>query len=288
MNGVGAFIKNLLKGVVIGIANVIPGVSGGTMMVVMGIYDKLIHVVSHFFKEFKKNLPFLIAILIGMLIAIFGGSVVIRFLFDRLPLPTTFLFIGLILGGLPMMRKRVKGEKFKVGYAIAFAAFAALVIVMALLGDATGREASLSLTPVGILLLFLVGVIAAGTMVIPGVSGSMVLLILGYYNPVIGTISDFVSGIRNGDKELMLHSFLILLVFGIGVIVGIVFFAKLIEMIFNRFPMYAYWAIIGLIVSSPVAILLMSSFGVITLPAVLLGILFLVIGCFVAYKLGDS
>lgn len=281
------FIKNILKGMVIGIANVVPGVSGGTMMVVMGIYDRLIHVISHFFSEFKKHVGFLVAILLGMLIAIFGGSVVIEFLFANFPFPTTLLFIGLILGGLPMMGKRVKGEKFRIGYGVAFAVFFALVVGMALLGDASGREVSIRLTPGGILLLFLVGVIAAGTMVIPGVSGSMVLLILGYYNPVISTISDFVSALRAGDKATLLHSFLILLIFGIGVLVGIVGFAKLIEWIFNRFPMYAYWAIIGLIVASPIAIVLMASFGTITLPLVIIGILCLLAGFFIAYKLGE-
>lgn len=287
MNKVGDFIKDILKGMVIGIANVIPGVSGGTMMVVMGIYDKLIHVLSHFFKEFKKNILFLLPIVIGMLIAIFGGSVVIEFLFVKLPLPTTLLFVGLILGGLPMMIRRVKGEKFKAGYLIAFAAFFALVVVMALMGDVTGREATLNLSFSGIIILFLVGVLAAGTMVIPGVSGSMVLLIIGYYNPIISTISDFVQALKEGDKQMLQHTFLVLLVFGIGVIAGIVFFAKLIEKIFEKFPMYAYWAIIGLIVASPIGIFLMAEIGAVTVPMVLLGIPFFIGGCVVAYKLGE-
>lgn len=282
-----SFIKNVCKGMVIGIANVIPGVSGGTMMVVMGIYDKLIHVISHFFSEFKKNIIFLLPIVIGMLIAILGGSVVIEFCFDRFPFPTTLAFIGLILGGLPMMGKRVKGEKFKVGYLIAFIVFFALVLGMAIIGDASGREVAITTNFGGIVLLFLVGVIAAGTMVIPGVSGSMVLLILGYYNPIISTISQFLSAVKDGNRELLGHSVVILLVFGIGVIVGIVGFAKLIEWIFNKFPMYAYWAIIGLIVASPFAIVLMASFGTITIGAVIAGIVCLAVGGLIAYKLGE-
>lgn len=287
MKAIGSFIKDILKGIVIGLANVIPGVSGGTMMVVMGIYDKLIHAISHFFSEFKKNVLFLLPIVIGMLIAILGGSVVIEFCFDRFPFPTTLLFIGLILGGLPMMGKRVKGNKFRFGYAVAFAVFFVLVIAMALAGDASGRDAMLTTNVSGMLILFLVGVIAAGTMVIPGVSGSMVLLILGYYNPIISTISQFLSALRDGNKELLLHATAILLVFGIGVIVGIVGFAKLIEWIFQKFPLYAYWAIIGLIVASPFAILLMASFGAITAGTVIAGIVCLAVGCLIAYKLGE-
>lgn len=286
MKTIGTFIKDILKGIVIGLANVIPGVSGGTMMVVMGIYDKLIHCLSHFFKEFKKNILFLLPIIIGMLIAIFGGSVVIKWCFDRFPFPTTLFFIGLILGGLPMMVGKVKGNKIRFGHLIAFALFFALVIAMALLSGMSGQEAVLTTKPLSLLLLFLVGVVAAGTMVIPGVSGSLVLLILGYYNPVIGTISQFMSALKGGDKELLLQSFVILLVFGVGVLVGIVGFAKLIEMIFQKFELYAYWAIIGLIVASPIGILMMANFGVLTVGPVLVGVVCLVVGCLIAYKLG--
>ncbi len=286
MKTVGTFIKDILKGIVVGIANVIPGVSGGTMMVVMGIYDKLIHCLSHLFKEFKKNIIFLLPIIIGMLIAIFGGSVVIKWCFDRFPFPTTLFFIGLILGGLPMMIGKVKGNKIKFGHLIAFALFFALVIAMALLSGMSGKEAVLTMEPLSLVLLFLVGVVAAGTMVIPGVSGSLVLLILGYYNPVISTISQFLSALKGGDKELLLQSFVILLIFGVGVLVGIVGFAKLIEMIFQKFELYAYWAIIGLIVASPLGILMMASFGALTVGPVLIGVVCLVAGCLIAYKLG--
>ncbi len=286
MKTVGRFIKDILKGIVVGLANVIPGVSGGTMMVVMGIYDKLIHCLSHFFKEFKKNIIFLLPIIIGMLIAIFGGSVVIKWCFDRFPFPTTLFFIGLILGGLPMMIGKVKGSKVKFGHLLAFALFFGLVIAMALLSGMSGQEAVLTMKPLSLLLLFLVGVVAAGTMVIPGVSGSLVLLILGYYNPVIGTISQFMSALKAGDKELLLQSFVILLIFGVGVLIGIAGFAKLIEMIFQKFEVYAYWAIIGLIVASPIGILMMASFGVLTVGPVLIGVVCLVAGCLIAYKLG--
>ncbi len=287
MKAIGTFIKDILKGIVIGLANVIPGVSGGTMMVVMGIYDKLIHCLSHFFKEFKKNIIFLLPIIIGMLIAIFGGSVVIEYCFNKFPFPTTLFFIGLILGGLPMMIGKVKGNKVKIGHVIAFALFFALVIAMALLSGTSGKEAVLTMEPLSLLLLFLVGVVAAGTMVIPGVSGSMVLLILGYYNPVISTISQFMSALKGGNKELLIQSFVFLLVFGIGVLTGIVGFAKLIEAIFKKFPMYAYWAIIGLIVASPIGILMMANFGALTIAPVLIGIVCLAAGCLIAYKLGD-
>ena len=84
------FIKNMAKGAVIGIANIIPGVSGGTMAVTMGIYDKLIYCLTHLFKEFKKSMKFLIPILLGAAVALVAGSFGIEFLFRKFPVPQTF------------------------------------------------------------------------------------------------------------------------------------------------------------------------------------------------------
>ena len=123
-------IKNILKGVVVGIANVIPGVSGGTMMVSMGIYDALIHSITHLFKEFKKSLTVLAPILIGAALGVVGLAFIIEWMFGVIPVQTNLLFIGLILGGLPAMTSKVKGEKVKPGYIIAFLIFFAIVVGM--------------------------------------------------------------------------------------------------------------------------------------------------------------
>ena len=104
-------IKNVLKGMVIGIANIIPGVSGGTMMVAMGIYDKLIHCITHLFSEFKKNVLFLAPIAVGMALAIVGSSFTIEKMFESFPFQTSLLFVGLVVGGLPAMWKNVKGKE---------------------------------------------------------------------------------------------------------------------------------------------------------------------------------
>lgn len=280
-------VKNILKGMVIGIANVIPGVSGGTMMVAMGIYDKLIHCITHIFKEFKKSVLFLIPIAIGMGIAVIGGSLGIEMLFDKFPVQTNLLFIGLIVGGLPAIWKNVKGKSIRFGHILAFLAFFVLVVVMAFMGEQEGNAVDLSFNFVNVLKLFAVGVIAAATMVIPGVSGSMVLLLMGYYNPILTAINDFLRALTAWDMDGTLNGIGILMPFGIGVIVGVLAIAKLIEFIFNKFPLYAYWAIIGLIVASPIAIIAMASLPALTVVNVLTGIVALCVGVFVAMKLGD-
>ena len=107
-------IKNLLKGMVMGIANIIPGVSGGTMAVSMGIYDKLIHSATHLFKEFKESIKFLTPIFLGLLIALAGLSFIIEPAFKYFPLQTNCLFIGLIVGGLPAVLGKIQAaSKFR-------------------------------------------------------------------------------------------------------------------------------------------------------------------------------
>ena len=280
-------IKNVLKGIVIGIANIIPGVSGGTMMVAMGIYDKLIHCITHLFSELKKNILFLLPIVIGMGIALIGGSFTIKKLFELFPLQTSLGFIGLVLGGLPAMWKNVKGKKIVPGHVIAFAVFFAVVVVMALLGEKEGNAADLCFNLVNVLKLFGVGVIAAATMVIPGVSGSMMLLLLGYYNPIISVITDFFSALKNFDMNGLLTGFGILFPFGMGVVIGIFVIAKIVEIIFEKYPLFAYWAIIGLILASPIAILAMGNFATITVVRVIAGLIALAAGFLVAMKLGE-
>ena len=281
------FIKNVLKGMVMGVANIIPGVSGGTMAVSMGIYDKLIHCITHLFKEFKKSIIFVLPIFIGMGIAIGGLSFLIPVLFEKFPMPTTVFFIGLILGGIPIVFKKTKGNKFKVGYAIAFLAFFALVIGMALMGEAEGVTRDVTPSFTNVIILFFIGIIASATMIVPGVSGSMILLVLGYYNPVITAIKDFLSALAHFEMAGILRGIGILLPFGIGIIVGIFAIAKLIEMLFEKFPQYTYWAIIGLLVASPIAVWMAGDMGIISVGAVIASVITLAAGFVISMKLGE-
>lgn len=280
-------IKSFLKGIVIGIANIVPGVSGGTMMVSMGIYDKLIHCITHLFSEFKKSVLFILPIAIGMVVAIAGSSFGLVWLFDHFPIQTNLLFVGLILGGLPAIYGKVNGKTIKFGHILAGLLFFAFVVAMAAMGEGEGNAVDLSVSVVNVLKLLGVGVVASATMVIPGVSGSMVLMLMGFYYPVINGIKDFISALTAFDVPGILAGCGILIPFGIGIVVGIFGIAKLMEIIFEKFPLYAYWAIIGLIVASPIAILMMGSFPPVTVVSAVTGIIALVAGFFVARKLGD-
>lgn len=281
-------IKNVLKGMLVGVANIIPGVSGGTMMVSMGIYDKLIHSLTHLLKEFKESMKFLIPLFIGVGIALVGLSFIIEPAFAHFPLQTSCLFIGLIVGGLPAMWKKVKGKGMKVSYIIPFLLFFALVVGLAAIGEKEGAAADVSFSLWSCIKLFVVGIIASATMVIPGVSGSMILLLLGYYNVIVSAIKDFVTALAAFDMQGILRGCGVLVPAGIGIVVGIFAIAKVIEIIFEKFPLQAYWAIIGLIVASPVAVLLMAQLGAISVVSVAVSVVTFAVGFVIAMKLGDQ
>ena len=282
------FIINILKGMVVGLANIIPGVSRGTMMVSMGIYDRLIMLLTHFIKKFKEAMKLLIPLVIGMLLAIALLSKVITKMFEAIPLQTTLLFVGMIIGGLPVIFKKVKGKKVGIAQIIGFAVFFVLVIGLSLVGEDDSRTADVTLNLVNIVKLFLAGALAAGTMVIPGVSGSMVMMIIGYYTVIIGTISGLIDALHPFDWAGILSACGVLVPFGIGVLVGVVVIAKLIEYVLRKYSLTAYWSIIGLIVASPFAILIMMGSVTINVVNILTGVVMLAVGFFIAMKLGGE
>ena len=281
-------IKDILRGMIIGLANIIPGVSGGTMMVSMGIYDKLIYCINHLFRELKNNILFLLPIFCGMGIAIIGSAFGIDYLFEAFPIQTNLFFIGLILGSFPAIYSKVKYEPMKMGYMFSFLIFIAIVVGMALMNDVKGGDIVLGTGLVDMIKLFLVGILAAATMVIPGVSGSMMLLLLGYYNPILDCIKQFTVSVLEWNMEEIVGCMLILVPFGVGVVIGVFAIAKLIEIILAKFPLYAYWAILGLILASPIAILLVASFEEITLVGVIVGLVACGGGFFLSVNLGGE
>lgn len=275
-------MKQILQGMVVGIANIIPGVSGGTMMVAMGLYDRLIHAITHLKSEFKESMKLLIPIFAGAGIAIIALSRLFEFLLATWPIPTNFAFCGLIAGSLPFIFKKVKGHKVTVSKIIPFLIFFGVVILMALLGETGGASADVSFGFVNVLKLFGVGVIAAATMVVPGVSGSMMLMLLGYYDTILKAINDFVDALVKFDMGGLATGVGILAPFGIGVVIGIFLIAKLIEFIFSKAEIHAYYGIIGLILASPIAILMKTDWSGFSVLMIGIGILTFGLGWFLS------
>lgn len=235
---------NLFKGIIIGIAHIIPGVSGGTIAVVFNIYDRLLSSINNFFKDIRKNSLFLGPIGIGVCIGTFLFSRVLAYLIDPkngYMEATHFLFIGLILGSLPSIYKKATEQKVKKFNYIFFAVAFIIIFGMTFIGGVENtekviREINLS----NIIILLITGYITAATMIIPGVSGSFVLLMLGLYSTVITAVSEL--------------NIPVLIPIMIGVGIGILTMSRAIENLFKKYPQTAYFTVLGLVVGSTIPI----------------------------------
>ena len=283
------FLKDIVKGIIIGVANAIPGVSGGTMMVSMGIYDNIIYCITHLFSQLKKSILMLLPYFIGMAIGIVGLAFAIKYLDANFPFQTRMVFIGLILGGIPMLLKKLKGDgknRLGVSHGLVFFIFFIAIIAMEYFGG-NGKDVELTTGIFSLVKIFFVGIVASATMVIPGVSGSMMMMIMGYYNPIMNAITDFVSGLTDGDWDTVIHIGIIMVPFALGIVLGIFVIAKLIEFLLSKWEGLTYSAILGLVVSSPVVILMGTSLQVPIL-TILTGVVALAVGVAVALKLGKE
>lgn len=270
----------VIKGFLIGVANIIPGVSGGTLAITLGIYEKLIGAISHFFKNLKENIKFIIPIGIGAFLSILLLSRVISFCLKEYTLATILFFIGLILGGIPLLNKKIKGHYKNVSNIIIFLLSFGFVIVLSVLkGENVVSFANMNI--INYIMLFLVGVVAAATMIIPGVSGSFVLMLLGYYKPIVDTIGALTK-FNNIWQNIM-----ILVPFGIGVLVGIVAISKLLEFLFKKYEVKTYFGVMGFIMASIITIFTGAEGLVFSIPQLLIGLMLLGIGFTAAYKLGE-
>lgn len=251
----------IIKGMFMGIANVIPGVSGGTMAVSFGIYDDVIHSVTHIRKEFKTSMKVLLPLIIGAVLGIIGFSFAIVWLLDHYTLYTAFAFVGLILGGLPILTDEFKdnlrqaNQRFNIVHIIIVALFIGIVAWMGVTDVAESGLQSVAVSPGSLIMLFIVGVLSAAAMVVPGVSGSLLMMILGYYYVVINSINTFTSALTSFNLDALIPVTILLSAFGIGMLVGLGLISKLIDFLFKSYPQLTYAGIIGLVLGSPIAVI---------------------------------
>jgi len=225
----------MFKGALMGIATLIPGVSGGTMGIILGIYDKIIHAMSSFFKDWKKNVLFLLEVGIGSLIGIALFSNLIEAAMEKFEKPMIYLFLGVICGGLPVLYKKAKapdGKKIDLLYLIG--GFL-IVIPMALKSSMIVNMAN-STGILSFIFLLFAGFIIAVALILPGISTSFMLLAMGLYDITLKAVSTFDV------------SFLIPIV--LGCVIGIITTTKLLENMMNKHPRQTYLMILGFVASS--------------------------------------
>lgn len=267
------------KGFLIGLANIIPGVSGGTMAVSFGIYEEIIEIASNIFKNFKKNMAFILPIGIGAVIAIALLSNVITICLDKYQVATPLLFVGLILGGLPAIVKNIGKKITKPTNLIVFS-ITILFMLFIYLGIKDAKDVDFTnVDAIGYIILFIVGVIAAITMVVPGISGSFVLMLIGYYKPIVKTVSD-LTHFNN-----VIHNLCILIPFVFGVLFGIVSVSKLIKYCLKKYPEQTYSSIVAFVLSSVVLIIYPLLNVSASITELIVGIVLLLMGSILTYKM---
>lgn len=264
-------ITLFLKGFVMGIANIIPGISGGTLALTLGIYEKLIDIISHFTKNIKENIKFIILLGSGIVLSILLFSNIISYCLENYRFPTILFFIGIIIGGLPLLLKKVKGTSNISNYIIFSITF--MIIMIMTFASVKDNNISLSVINIGTIIgLFISGVIAATTMILPGISGSFMLMLFGYYTPIVNAISD-LSKLNN-----ILHNLIILGFLGMGILVGIFASAKAIEALLKKYEIKTYYGILGFVVASIISIFITSISNTINAIQIIVGIIFMILG----------
>lgn len=243
---------DLMKGTLIGVANVVPGLSGGTIAVVLGVYDKLINALKDLFDHPWQTIKAIWGLIIGIIIGIAVSVLAVVHLLALFPLPMTFLFIGMIVGALPSIYEETNHQK-KTRFDYSMLILMALVIILMPFLPENDLGATLSVQT--IVILFIVGVIAASTMVIPGISGSMILIAIGYYFYITESLGEFITHFFQWNWPLMASELVFLIPFGLGVLVGIVLIARLISKLLKTHRKTVYCAIVGLLIASPFSIM---------------------------------
>ena len=250
-------LRTLAIGIIIGMANVIPGVSGSTIAVVFGIYDKFINAITLNIKKLRLNKKFVLPIIAGMASGVLIFSKIITVLYEKFPVQTNFFFTGLIIGSIPMLaalatktKKGMKIEKSKIASIIICALIGiAVMILFSLLessfGTAQNMAGPLPVFSVKLALkIFVAGVFGAVAMIVPGISGSLLMLIMGVYPIVIKSIPALFL------PESFFTALILLLPNGFGVLAGLLIGAKLIKNLLEKAPNHAYAVILGLLCGS--------------------------------------
>lgn len=261
-------IINCFKGIVMGAGMILPGVSGGVIAVIFGLYQDMVDAVLHFFRDVKKNLLFLVPIGIGGLagIAIFGR--VLKILFNHYPVQTQYAFIGLILGGIPAIFNKVKGKAFRKSHTV----YGVITFAVSCAGVLFIKPAANG-TDISLLGLFISGVLVAFGSIVPGVSSSLLLMLMGSYQYYL----DMIASLTSHPTIALVLSFTPII---LGGAVGGLVILKLVDLIMKKYTSQSYCAIVGFVLGSIAGILPEWS----TIPDFLGGLVFLVFMFIISYR----
>ncbi|WP_078552949.1 DUF368 domain-containing protein [Bacillus alkalicellulosilyticus] len=254
-------LKTLYKGMAVGITETVPGVSGSTVAMILGIYEKLLYSISIITTpDRRKAIPFLVIFGLGMIIGFACSIFTISFLLDNFRTQTLIFFVGIIVGFLPQLwneARRHSLSSFEGRHYVIIALFFFIVVIGQILGS--GYElSSENISRGDYIFLFGAGLLASTALVLPGISGALILTILGVYEIATQSLLD-------------LHLPIIIAI-GLGVIAGVLFTSKVVRYLLEHFTLAAYAAMVGLVSGSIIAIFNEIE-GTITIPIIIVSVL---------------
>lgn len=214
----------------------------------LGVYDRIIESIGNLFKDFKRSFFFLLPIFLGAVCAFAALYFPLKYALKYAPFPTIMLFAGFMAGSCPDLAKKAYSNGFKKRDIAALVIPCALVVGICFIPSVGDVNLSADMAAGGYFLLVLMGALASCALVVPGISGSMLMLIFGYYNPLLNTISAL--------KDSFGHSLLVLALFVIGVVIGFFTIAKLMQFLLKKFRRGTFWAITGFVIGSIPAVVI--------------------------------
>ena len=255
-------MNNLIKGFIIGIGKILPGVSGALLAILMGVYDKSINYIINFKKNKKESIKYLFPIGIGILLSIILFSKIIYYALNKYYFEVMMLFIGLIIGTTPAITKKIE-KKDNYLIIISFLIFFFISIINI---DNTYIKQN---NYIDSLVYFISGITEAIGTVVPGVSSSALLMIEGTYNIIIEAIANVI------DIKVIIP-------FIIGLIIGLIITIKIINYLLKKYNNKIYSIILGILVSSIILLIIKSFKYKVTIPSLILGLIVLTIGIIIS------
>ena len=233
-------MNNLFKGIIGGIGNIVPGLSGSALLVIFGIYEKCIEAITEIvnFKNIQKNILYLLPITIGIVLGTIGFGKIIKLSLNKWPTQTSCAFFGFILGTIPMLFKEANKKGFEKKYLIAFYSTFFLGIIITLLKI----NNLIKLTNINYIEKLFLGLILAVSTIIPGISGTVLLSAMGIYDVYLTAITEV--------------DIIFFIPVGIGFILGIIFLAILVNYLLKKYYGYTFYAIIGFVIATIPTILI--------------------------------
>lgn len=271
-----SFIYLFLIGILIGTAMIIPGVSGSVIAVIFGVYDKSITALTNLFKNFKKNIIYLFILGSGILTGAIWFSNVMMFLYEKHEIIAKFSFIGLILGGIPFLINEIKKKKTeKINVKMFLITLLFSLVLWYLSENLINLTININNSSkiLNFFLLFLSGFIYSVGKVIPGISGSFLLILIGMY--------EFVLSIMANPINAVVTSFDKILPFILGLIFGVIVLLKLMKYLLDKKFGLTYSIIIGFVIGSIPALIPKFSFNL----EFITGIIVMIVSFVLSYKL---